>query len=264
MKEGTMSIEGRFMWYDHMTTDVEAAKAFYTAVAGWGLQDWEGGDAPYAMWVAEETPIGGVARLPAGLEADGVPPHWMAHVAVTDLDAAVKQVGELGGTVHKPPTEIPEVGRFTVVADPQGAALALFEPKGDPMPPPDRSKPGRIGWHELNTTDHASAWKFYSALLGWEHTSTFDMGEMGGYFMFRHPGDGEDEAMGGMSDVARHMGFPPHWLYYVNVDDADDAVRRIEAGGGRVLNGPMEVPGGGRIAQCMDPLGAAFAIYAPC
>jgi predicted enzyme related to lactoylglutathione lyase len=256
-----MALEGRFVWYDHMTTDVEAAKEFYSSVTGWGLQDWDGGDSPYVMWTAEETPIGGVMELPAELRDRGVPPHWMAHVAVGDLDAVLQEVKTRGGAIHKPATEIPEVGRFAVVADPQGAALALFEPKEHPMPAPDRSRPGRIGWHELNTTDHASAWKFYSDLFGWKHTSSFDMGDMGDYFMFRHPEDGEENAMGGMSDVARHMNLPPHWLYYVNVPDLDAALQQVSAGGGQVLNGPMEVPGGGRIAQCQDPQGGAFALF---
>lgn len=258
-----MSDAGRFVWYDLLTSEPEAARDFYREVVGWGLEPFEGGATPYFMWTADGTPMGGVGELPAELAAEGVPPHWMAHAGVDDLDEAVASVRKLGGSVRKPPSEIPEVGRFAVVVDPQGATLSLFQAGGDPVPPRDRRKAGFVGWNELNTTDHRGAWTFYSSLFGWKRTTEFDMGEMGPYAMFRHPADPGEEAMGGMSDIARHMGLPPHWLHYVNVDDLDGAVERIESGGGAILNGPMEVPGGGRIVQAKDPQGGAFALFEP-
>ena len=251
--------QGRFVWYELMTSDVEAAKSFYTEVIGWKTKAWEGpGD--YTMWVAGEFPIGGVMTLPDEVKQMGVPPHWMGHVRVDSADAAVKKVEELGGKVLRPPEDIPEVGRFAIVADPQGAALSLFQPERE-MPPGDGKARGEISWHELNTTDYESAWKFYSGLFGWKETDSMDMGEgMGTYFMFTS--QGQDTSMGGMSNIAKAQGFPPSWLFYANVEDIDAAVERVKNNGGAVMNGPMDVPGGGKIAQCTDPQGAAFALYA--
>jgi predicted enzyme related to lactoylglutathione lyase len=120
---------------------------------------------------------------------------------------------------------------------------------------------GNVGWHELNTTDSAAAWAFYSAVFGWQSATSMEMGEYGTYSIFRHAADAAEVWLGGMSDMARHMGQSAHWLYYVNVDGMEATLERIKAGGGQVLNGPMDVPGG-RAAQCLDPQGAVFSIFA--
>ena len=83
--------------------------------------------------------------------------------------------------------------------------------------------------------------------------------EMGTYHMFKW--NGADRTVGGMSNAAKAQNVPPHWLYYVTVDDINAAVERVKSHGGKILNGPMEVPGGELIAQCMDPQGAAFALH---
>lgn len=255
-----MSTEGRFVWYELLTPDVEAAKGFYTMVVGWGLEDWGGGNHAYTMWKAGGTPMGGVMELPAELRERGVSPHWMGHVRVADLDGAVARVAELGGKVHKAPTDIPTIGRFSIVADPQGAVLSLFEPEGEGMAAPDRSAPGFVRWHELYTPDVGGAWSFYREMFGWEHTETMELGDMGSYLMFRHPEDGEADAMGGMFDP-RQDEIPPAWGFYVTVEGLDAAAERVTAGGGRIINGPMEVPGGGRIVQATDPQGGYFALF---
>jgi hypothetical protein len=256
-----MSARGRYVWFDLMTSDVEAAKAFYTETIGWKTQEW-GGPTPYTMWnVKGDVGVGGVMELPAEVKQMGAPPHWMGYVAVDDVDATAKKAKELGGQVHKAGMDIPEVGRFAVLADPQGAAFAVFKSKQSDWKQADRQTPGAFSWHELNTTDYESAWKFYSALFGWEPTTSMDMGEgMGKYFMFKPAGD--ENSFGGMSNVAKTMKMPPHWLHYVTVENAADATKRITQKGGKLLNGPMDVPGGGKIAQFQDPQGAAFAIYA--
>lgn len=129
------------------------------------------------------------------------------------------------------------------------------------MPSPDPMRTGGVSWHELNTTDYQGAWGFYAGLFRWRPTTTLDMGEMGSYFMFRHPDDAEDRPMGGMFDAAKITNAHPHWLYYVNVETMNGALARVKAGGGSVLNGPMDVPGGGKAAQCRDPQGALFALF---
>ncbi len=121
-----VSNRGRFVWYELLTRDVPAAIAFYGDVAGWKTEPFgSGGD--YTMWVGGQGPLGGVMRQPDDLAKGGVPPHWIAHVAVDDVDATVAQVRKAGGKVHHAPTDIPEVGRFAVIGDAQGAVFALIE-----------------------------------------------------------------------------------------------------------------------------------------
>ena len=244
---------GRFVWYDLMTTDPKKAEPFYTRVAGWGTQPFEG--MPYTMWTRDGAPIGGVGQV----EPPGTPPHWIAYIAVPDVDAAAKQAEGLGGRTVVPGTDIPSVGRFAVLADPQGAMFAVFTPaEGAQGAGPERDpKLGEFSWHELTTTDYKKAFAFYQAMFGWEKTAEHDMGPMGTYFMFGRNG----RELGGMFNKTADMTMPPNWTLYVQVDSADAAAERVKANGGQVLNGPMEVPGGDRIAQCMDPQGAVFAVH---
>lgn len=259
MSEAKQSVEvqtsavGRFIWYELSTKDVEAAKAFYSSVMGWEVERFAG-SMPYFIWKAGGEGVGGLMQM------DDLPPAWLAYVYVDDVDSALERARELGGQVLVPGTDIPNVGRFAVLTDPQGACIAVMRPTGEDRPR-SLNAPGNVGWHELNTTESTAALTFYSALFGWQPATTMEMGEYGTYSIFRHRADAADIWLGGMSDMAKHMSQPPHWLYYVNVDRMDAAIGRIEAGGGRVLNGPMEVPGG-RAAQCLDPQGAVFAIFA--
>jgi predicted enzyme related to lactoylglutathione lyase len=251
------SSRGRFVWYDLMTTDPDAAPKFYAAIAGWGTQQWSGANSampPYTMWTVGQTPIGGLMQLPDQAARMGAPPHWLAYIATTDVDATVKQAQKLGGKVLREPMDIPTVGRFAVLADPQGAVFAPFASSNAPGPdvPP---KVGEFSWHELATTDHAKAFDFYTTLFGWERTNAMDMGEMGTYQMYGRDG----KELGGMFNAP--SGIPPHWLFYIMVDSADRVAKRVKELGGKVLNGPMDIPGGGRIAQCLDPQGAAFALH---
>jgi predicted enzyme related to lactoylglutathione lyase len=254
-----MKDKGRFVWVDLMTSDVDAAIAFYTETVGWKATPWEG-ESPYTMFAAGEQSIGGVMAINDEMKAMNVPPHWIGSTRVEDVDASAAKVEELGGKVIKAAWDIPEVGRLAVVADPQGAVFSMFKPKGEMPMPEDGEAEGLVSWHELNTTDYEAAWKFYSALLGWKATEDMDMGpEHGHYFMFQR--EGAEGSMGGMCNMAKQMGFPSHWLHYTNVDGCEAAIKRITDKGGKVLNGPMEVPGGSYVAQCQDPQGAAFAIH---
>jgi hypothetical protein len=254
-----MSMHGRNVWYDLMTTDTEGAIRFYGKVLGWKAQPWAEAppDRPYTMWMAGDRPIGGVIPLPAEVAKGGFPPHWMGYTVVEDADTAAEKARSLGGKVYQAPWDIPSVGRVAVLGDPQGAVFAVIKPQGE-MPPVQPGRLGEVSWAELNTTDYESAWKFYSGLFGWQHRDSMDMGGGEIYFMF-NTADGVTK--GGMSNVATKMKAPAHWLYYVTVRDVNETIARIKEAGGQVLNGPMEVPGNDIIAQCQDPQGAFFAIY---
>lgn len=246
---------GRFCWYDLLTPSPEGATGFYTRVLGWKTEQFQGG--PYTMWATARGPIGGVGELPEAAKAMGAPPHWRAYIEVDDMTSTLERAKALGGMLLVPPTRIPDTGVFAVLSDPQGAVLALYRAHGE-SPESERSPDvGDVSWHELVTTDHVAAWGFYSTLFGWEKTEAMDMGAMGVYQMFGRNG----VSWGGMFNKPPAVVAPPFWLYYFRVDDVDDTVRKIRDNGGRILNGPMEVPGGDRIAQCMDPQGASFAIH---
>lgn len=253
---------GRFVWYELMTTDPQAAIAFYSDVVGWKTQPFDeagkGDGEPYTMWVASQGPLGGVMTLPEEAKKMGAPPHWMAHVEVADVDATVAKVKELGGKVHVPPTAIPKVGRFSVIADPQGASISVFQPS-EPMQAHDTTKAGEICWNELYAGEGESAFRFYAALFGWARVSEMDMGPMGKYIIF---GQG-DRQYGGMMTKPANVPMPPSWGYYVEVDDLDAAISRATAKGAKVLNGPMDVPGGARAAQLKDPQGVFFSLHGP-
>lgn len=247
--------KGLFVWYEHLTKDAKATIAFYSDVVGWKTQPFEqGGD--YVMWVGSQGPLGGVMKLPEEAAKMGMPPHWMAHVLVDDVDATAARAKKLGGKVHKEPTDIPTVGRFAVLGDPQGASISVFKPN-EPMTLHDVSKEGEFCWNELLTSDSAAAFRFYSELLGWKILEEMDMGSMGKYRIF---GVG-DKRLGGMMTTPKDAPTPPMWLYYTETKDLDAALKRATTKGAKVMNGPMDVPGGGRIAQLTDPQGAAFALH---
>ena len=252
-------LNGRFVWYELLTSNVEAAKAFYGEVVGWTAKDAPGPMA-YTLLCVGEARAAGLMLLPDEAKKMGAPPSWLGYLGVDNAEQAVSQVVELGGRQMGHVHQMPGVGSFAVIADPEGAVIGLFALEMTNAP--DRGAPGvgEVAWNELNTTDHASAWKFYSKLAGWKHTESFEMGpEMGTYFMFES-GKGE-RTRGGMSNMAKVHGFPPHWTYYIGVPDIDAAARRTESLGGTVMNGPMEVPGGDMVVQARDPQGAAFALY---
>src|SRR5207249_2775724 len=144
-------------------------------VTGWTTTTWNQGPPdmpPYVMWTkADGQSIGGVMALPAEQIAAGVPPHWIAYVGTPDIDATHAEALRLGATQHVPPTDIPTVGRFSVLADPQGATFALFTPGRPGGPEPEAADVGDVSWHELYTTDLPAAWAFYSGLFGWVETS---------------------------------------------------------------------------------------------
>lgn len=246
--------KGRFVWYELLTTDTAAAKVFYGEVIGWKTQPFGGDD--YSMWVGSQGPLGGVMTLPEEAKQMGAPSHWESHVSVANVHESVAKARELGARVFVGPKEVPTVGTFAIIGDPQGAIISLFQ-SAQEMAPHDASKHGEFCWSELATTDLAASTAFYAALFGWETVMDHDMGPMGTYRLF---GRGEKQ-YGGMFTPPAEMKMPSAWLYYSMVDDLESAIARATRGGAKVLNGPMEVPGGARIAQLLDPQGAAFALH---
>jgi uncharacterized protein len=246
-----------FVWYELMSTDVAAAKTFYSKVVGWSTQDTPMESMTYTLLSAGSTQVGGMMPLPQEACEAGMKPCWVGYVSVEDVDRAAVKLTGLGGKVYRPPADIPNVGRFAVVADGQGAGFNLFTPSV-PGQADTSTAPGHVGWRELHTSDWAKAFSLYAAMFGWSKGDAVDMGPMGTYQLFSIRG----QPAGGMfnSPAAKPVGF---WLYYFAVDDIEAAAKRVAAGGGSVTQGPMEVPGGSWVVQAQDPQGALFALVGP-
>jgi uncharacterized protein len=250
-----VSSHGCFVWYELTTTDAQAAQAFYADVVGWGTRDASTPGAAYALFTVGEDPVAGLMVLPAEARKMGAQPRWTGYVGVDDVDAATDRLKRLGGTVYVPPTDVPDVSRFSVVADPQMATLALVKGlKSGQEQPAALSSPGHVGWHELSAVNWEEAFAFYGELFGWQKADA-EVGKMGTYQLFSAGG----QTIGGMSTKPPTAPMP-FWLYYFNVGDIDTAAERVKAGGGKILEGPLEARGRNRIVRCTDPQGAMFAL----
>jgi len=252
------SYTGSFLWYDLNTTDPVAAQAFYTQVLGWNVRVWDMGNGPYPMWLVGEDAIGGVMALAEEAKAMGAPPHWMSYIGVPDTATAVEKAVALGAKVFVPPMAIPTVGTFAVVADPQKAVFAFFTPADASMGCEERPGIGQVSWHELATEDVDAAWSFYTTFFGWNVLHDMDMGPPGTYRIFRQ---GEKWALGGIFKKPADMPMPSCWTYYFQVADLDATIAKAQSLGGTLVNGPMEVPDGDRVAVMQDPQGAVFGLH---
>ena len=246
---------GRFIWHEIMSTSPAGSIDFYTQLVGWTHQDLPG-DMPYNLFMLGETPAAGCMQLPAEAQEQGAPTHWLGYIHACDIANTVGQARELGANIlHE--MEVPEIGKFAVLMDPQGGVVAFFQPADAPLPERDAEN-GEFSWNELATTDLEAAWSFYSALFGWEIASDMDMGEeLGTYRIFSVNG----RNLGGMWKKPEQMPVAA-WLYYCAVENCDTAATRIAELGGTVINGPMQVPGGDTIVQATDPQGGFFALHA--
>jgi predicted enzyme related to lactoylglutathione lyase len=248
------NMHGRFVWYELVTTELKAAKSFYAHVVGWNVRDIPELDAPYSLLTVGETPIAGATQLPEDARKAHVMPHWIGYIAVDDVDMSAGRVQQLGGQVHVQPTDIPNIGRFAIVGDPQMATFALFKAIDGDRPQLDPTACGHVGWHELLATDWKTAFAFYEKLFRWQKADIVT-GVMGTYQQFSAGG----ALIGGMFTKPPTLPIP-FWLFYFNVDSIDAAAARATDSGGQILYGPAEVPGGVWIVQCLDPQGAIFAM----
>jgi uncharacterized protein len=244
----------RFVWHELMTTGTKAGGGFFSKVAGWSTE--APADMPsYTLFKAGKRQVAGLMALPPEAVAMHVPPNWLSYISTSSADDTSREAEALGGKVLKAPADIPNVGRFAVLQDPQGATFAVFQPASAAS---DAPPGGDFSWHELATTDWRAALEFYRSLFGWEATESMEMGpEMGTYQMYGWKG----ETLGGMFNKSTQMPGPPNWLPYIKVKDAKTTAATVKKLGGQIVNGPMEVPGGGWIAQGLDLQGAFFAVH---
>jgi predicted enzyme related to lactoylglutathione lyase len=250
-----VAYHGRFAWYELMTTDVAAARAFYAGVVGWGVRDASTPDLAYTLFSAGKAAVSGLMALPEQVRKMGGTPRWMGYVGVRDVDATADRIRRLGGAVYVPPLDS-NIGRISIVADPQTATLALVKGlKPGRRQPAELGEPGHVGWHELLAADRDQAFAFYGELFGWQKADG-EIGRTDSYQLFSAGG----QTIGGMFSKNPVDEPLPFWLFYFNIDDIDAAMARVKAAGGRIFDGPIEVPGGSWVARCVDPQGAFFAL----
>jgi hypothetical protein len=245
---------GKFIWHDLRTNDPEAAVEFYTSLFGWTVRKapFGVGD-PYQIFWGDHGGVGGVVPQPPERHS-----HWIGYVAVKDVDAAVQQAQDGGGTAPHAPMELPRVGSFAVIGHPTGGYISPSTWNTEALPPQFEGPPptGRFVWNELLTPDPATAGDLFAGIFGWDRHE-MDMGEAGTYTVFRS--DGKDRA--GMMPMPADAEGPPQWLSYISVDDVDATAAKVTELGGVVFKAPADIPEIGRFAVCGDPTGAPFAIF---
>lgn len=244
---------GRFAWREIMSTDVTRAVRFYQDLLGWTVQEMPMGEmGTYRIFSSNGQQVAGAMSAPPN-----VPSHWLVYVGVDDADAAAKKAQELGAKILVPPTTVPNMLRFAVAMDREGAAFGVLQPMG-----PDANRPlaegtppiGAFSWEELYVKDQDAAGKFYGALFGW--TGKVAPGDPMKYWHWMNKG----KDIGGMMTLP-HPDVPPHWLSYVAISDCDASTKKAKELGAKVLVEPMDIPRVGKFSVVQDPTGAAFALF---
>jgi predicted enzyme related to lactoylglutathione lyase len=238
-------------WIDLGSPDVDGSIAFYSALFGWSASEpgppESGG---YRFFLQDGKMVAGLGPL----MMEGQPPAWLSYVTVADADETAEKAAAAGGTVHVAPTDVMDVGRFAVIADPTGAAFGIWQPRkhtGAEIV----NEPVSLVWNELNTRDSEAAKPFHKAIFDWDADSQ----QMGDIEYTRWELGGKPIA--GMASIGPQVpdDVPAHWLAYFAVNDADATVAKAGELGGALVFGPMDVPAG-RFAILRDPHGAVFGV----
>lgn len=258
MAEMTEYGEGMPSWTDLVTPDLAASEAFYGGLFGWVFVRGETPGTDYVLATKGGRNVAGLMPINEQMAAGGMPPSWTCYVHTDDIDATAGKVADAGGTVLQAPMTVAESGRMSIVADPAGAVLGLWQPdqhRGAEL----MGEHGAMVWMELTTPSPAAITDFYAQVLGW---TVEVMGEdMGNYHVFSVPGGAENGVAGAMAPQAE--GMPSYWGVYFAVDDCDAIAASAQELGATVLAGPMDIPTVGRFAALLDPQGAAFSVLHP-
>jgi predicted enzyme related to lactoylglutathione lyase len=254
---------GSFIWYELMTPDPDAAAKFYGAVLGWKFSPRTAppGEQDYRMIQRDDGgSAGGVLRLTADMQREGARPIWLGYLHVADVDAATQAIQADGGELLMPRKDLP-VGHIAMLADPMGSPFYVM----DPIPPPgkpeaksdvfDVSAAQRVRWNELASPDLVRAKAFYARHFHFQFNQVMPMGPMGDYCFIDH----DDLRIGAVMQKPADSPLGS-WLFYFGTGSITAAQRAIEAGGGKMIRGPNEVPGGEWTLLATDPAGAAFGV----
>ena len=254
-------VQGRVVWHDHNTTDLESAKRFYGELFSWSIKSE--GQWHFIYSGSDQNHFGTINKL------DGqhkIPSHWVPYFAVENIDHAIAAATKAGGKIQLPKTAAGKTGHFSYVMDPQQAVFALWQYGGESGPKPEMDGPppaGQFCWDELITSDTASAETFYTTVIGYK-TEHMEMPGMRYTLWLRDAKrpDGKPRQAAGMMKMP--PGVPhPLWLSYVSVADCDASTERAKKLGATITSPPMDIPNVGRFTTMLDPTMAPIAILGP-
>jgi uncharacterized protein len=246
------------IWYELWAADPAVVIPFYEGVLGWEVGPQPDGDMDYRMIAFAGDNVGGLMRFTEDMQVGGAKPGWLFYIGVDDVDATIAKIVDHGGAVLTGPMDIPDVGRFALVADPQGVPFYVMRGAVDEVSTAyDRMATGKCSWNELSTTDQDAGNAFYATVFGWRYPDKMPMGDMGDYVFVETAGQTIGATLRKPDQAPA-----PGWLFYFRAPDIDAAARQVRDGGGMVLVGPVEVPGGEKIIVATDPQGAAFGVVA--
>jgi predicted enzyme related to lactoylglutathione lyase len=250
---------GMFAWTDLIAHDPADAKDFYGALFGWQPTALPGQPASaYTLFTVNGQRVAGLTQMSETTKGQGVLPMWMSYILVDDIDAVVHRVESLGGSVQLPPMDIEDSGRMSMVVDPAGGSVCLWQ-AGTHGGAECFNDPGCMSWNELLTRDPDAAAEFYAELLGWTY-QVMDLGEQGIYQVCMVGGRPNGGIMAMPEAVPDHV--PPHWDVYFTVEDVDTAAARATGLGGQIVVPPTDISVG-RFSYLTDRQGGHFTIFRP-
>ena len=243
------TVVGKFVWHDIMTPNVDVAASFYSKLIGWDVVPQEFGGEPYMTIMVHKKPIGGFFN-----PKNETQPQWTAYITVENVDHIAKMAEKLGGKILQGPAEAENM-RFCTLEDPQGVRFNIVTPGESDSE--EISKPGlkEFCWNELSTSDPESAMKFYGELFKW----TFEANKMenGTYYLCKVG----DQEVAGLVKLSPNIPAPPHWLYYIYIEDLDGITKKAVDLGAEVMMPPTPIPDMGRFSVIKDPVGAVVGLY---
>ncbi|MBX3603840.1 MAG: VOC family protein [Piscinibacter sp.] len=245
-------LPGKFVWFEHASADVPAARRFYEGLLGWHVEGMPMGELTYHMILCGQDGIGGFRTA-----EPGQPSHWISYLSVGDVDAVHAKALSAGATQTFPPTDFGAIGRASGIVDPTGASLSLWKGQQGDRPDVEQVAVGDWYWNELMTPDDQRALAFYRQVFGFGHDA-MDMGAQGTYHILK---TGEKMRAGLMKTPMPDV--PTQWQPYVRVADCDATAARAPSLGGQVVVPPTDIPQVGRFAVIVDPLGAGIAVITP-
>ena len=247
--------DGHFVWHDLMSTNKTGSLSFYKTLFGWEENTINMGPevGDYTMFRVNQRDIGGI--IPLNPE-DKIPSHWISYISVHDIDSACLIMKDKGATIHRPPFEIPGVGRMAILEDPTGAYFSPYQDKAV-FDPAETVVPGGFGWHELMTTDTSKSAEFYTSILGWDKMA-MPMPDGQTYWVMTK---GEMQTAG-MVQMPPEAEAPSNWLPYIGVKEVEATAEKAVELGGKIWVAPTFIaePANVHFAVLSAPDGSMFGI----